>query len=471
MDHHSGAISQDLPWLLLMLLLPVTAIFPMVYCQQTEIDCLRSIKESLEDPLDKLSAWEFNVISGEIPPGIADCSYLNVLQLNSNLLTGVIPAVLGGLKRLCGEPLDPCTAHDSHKTLFMSGFVVGWPVLFALFLVIGLFTSFEKLVIKFIRRKGMKSPRLESNPSSKRTESTMISMLEKFATRMSVLELCKATDGFSQNNVIAIDEVGTTYKAMLSNGWCLAIKRLISAPHIGQEFQTEILTLGRLRHKNLVPLVGFCYELNERFLVYKFMPNGSLHDCFFSAPGEAKIMEWPVRVRIAVGIAKGLAWLHQNRVVHRGISSKCILLDENFNPRISDFGKAMILEDTCLSREPLSRELPGLGSYKRDVHCFGMVLFELIMAIKYSEIFSSSDVNVHMSEHISHLLSEPQLLGISVQCMVEQGFYDQISHYLRIAGKCLDYDQGNRPDMQEVYQMLSGISRCGSMDASDTSME
>ncbi|XP_011090063.1 probably inactive leucine-rich repeat receptor-like protein kinase At5g48380 isoform X3 [Sesamum indicum] len=552
MDHHSGAISQDLPWLLLMLLLPVTAIFPMVYCQQTEIDCLRSIKESLEDPLDKLSAWEFNVISGkhdvylchfpgiecwggnkimsitlsgmglrgEFPRGIANCSSLTTLDLsnnhlygpipsdigrllNSNLLTGVIPAVLGGLKRLvsftvannllsgplpefpylfppesyannaglCGEPLDPCTAHDSHKTLFMSGFVVGWPVLFALFLVIGLFTSFEKLVIKFIRRKGMKSPRLESNPSSKRTESTMISMLEKFATRMSVLELCKATDGFSQNNVIAIDEVGTTYKAMLSNGWCLAIKRLISAPHIGQEFQTEILTLGRLRHKNLVPLVGFCYELNERFLVYKFMPNGSLHDCFFSAPGEAKIMEWPVRVRIAVGIAKGLAWLHQNRVVHRGISSKCILLDENFNPRISDFGKAMILEDTCLSREPLSRELPGLGSYKRDVHCFGMVLFELIMAIKYSEIFSSSDVNVHMSEHISHLLSEPQLLGISVQCMVEQGFYDQISHYLRIAGKCLDYDQGNRPDMQEVYQMLSGISRCGSMDASDTSME
>ncbi|KAL0436588.1 UNVERIFIED_CONTAM: putative inactive leucine-rich repeat receptor-like protein kinase [Sesamum radiatum] len=418
MDHHCR---EALPWLLLMLLLlPVTPIFPMVYCQQTEIDCLRSIKESLEDPLGQLSAWDFNGIygdlfictfpgiecwgdlspskimnirlsgmglRGEIPPGIADCSYLNVLQLNSNLLTG----------GLCGEPLDPCAAHDSRRTLFTRGFFVGWPVFSALFLVIGLFTSFEKLVIKFIRRKWMKTPRLESNPSSKRMENTM-------------------------NNVIAVDELGTTCKAMISNGWCLAIKKLISTPSIGHEFPTEILTFGRLRHRNLVPLVGFCYELNERFLVYKFMPNGSLHDCLFSAPDEPKIMQWPVRVRIAVGIAKGLAWLHQNRIVHRGISSKCILLDENFNPRISDLGKATILNDTCLSREPLSKEFQGLGSYKRDVHCFGMVHLELITAMKYNEIYSS-DVDVHMSKHLSHLLNE-QLLGISVQSMVEQGFYD-----------------------------------------------
>ncbi|KAK4440880.1 putative inactive leucine-rich repeat receptor-like protein kinase [Sesamum alatum] len=586
MDHRSRAITQALRWPLL-LLLPMTAMFPMVYCEQTEIDCLRSIKESLEDPLNNLSAWEFNVnpgesdrficefpgiecwgnlngnkilniglsgmglrgefprgiancsaltaldlsdnhlygpipsdigrlasfltylnlsnntFSGEIPPGIADCSYLNVLELDSNLLTGGIPAGLVGLKRLqiftvannllsgpvpefpylkflpesyannaglCGEPLDPCAAHNPHRSPFMSGFFVGWPVFSALFLVIGLFTPLEKVVIKFIRRKGMRTPRLESNPSSERMENTMISMLEKFATRMSVLELSKATDSFSQNNVVAVDEMGTTYKAMLSNGWCLAIKRLISAPHIEHEFQTEILTLGRLRHRNLVPLVGFCCELNERFLAYKFMPNGSLHDCLSSDPDKAKIMEWPVRVRIAVGIAKGLAWLHQNRVVHRGISSECILLDENFNPRISDFGKATILNDTCLSREPLSTEFPGLGSYKRDVHCFGMVLLELITGTKYNEIFSSSDV--HMSEKISHLLNQPQLLGVPIQSMVEQGFYDQIFHYLRIAGKCLDYDRGNGPGMEEVYQMLSGISRCGAMDDShDTSMK
>ncbi|KAL0417876.1 UNVERIFIED_CONTAM: hypothetical protein Sradi_1201100 [Sesamum radiatum] len=190
MDHQSPASSQALPWLLLMLLLPVTAIFPMVYCQQTEIDCLRSIKESLEDPIGKLSAWDFNNISGngdllicdfpgiecwgrfqqiaqlrnllksfqqhisgEIPPGIADCLYLNILQLNSNLLTGGIPAGLVGLNRLvaftvvnnilsgplpeflytqfppesyannaglCGEPLDPCAAHDSRRNQFMS---------------------------------------------------------------------------------------------------------------------------------------------------------------------------------------------------------------------------------------------------------------------------------------------------------------------------------------------------------------
>ncbi|KAK6142158.1 hypothetical protein DH2020_005213 [Rehmannia glutinosa] len=420
-----------------------------------------------------------NKFSGEIPPGIANCSYLNVLKLDNNFFTGRIPATLSSLNRLkiftvannrlfgpvpifvnatpesesyanntglCGYPLiQPCESGGSNakniveKYRFIVGFVAVWAVFFTLFLVLGLFTPVGSFIIKFMKRRVMPTPRLQS-----RRDNTMISMLEKFATRISILELNQATEQFSENNVIAVGETGTTYKATLSNGFCIAIKRLCSTAE--HEFRLEILLLGRLRHINLVPLVGFCHDLNDRFLIYKFMPNGSLHDCLFSSKGKAKIMEWPVRARIAVGTAKGLAWLHRNRVIHRGISSKCVLLDENFNPKISDFGKAITItsDETHSSWELLLNniELSVLGCYEQDVRSFGTVLLEF--------------------EQISHLLKEPH------EAMMEQGFGDEISCFLRVAAKCLECDQGNYPSMDQVYQMLSGTTRHDAIDDMST---
>ncbi|KAL7116296.1 hypothetical protein ACP275_04G234000 [Erythranthe tilingii] len=282
---------------------------------------------------------------------------------------------------------------------------------------------------------------------------TMREMLEKYATRMSFLELCKATDNFSQNNIIAVGQMGTTtYEGVLSNGCSLAVKKLWPAPHIEHEFMSEIKTLGRLRHRNLVPLLGFCQESNDRFVIYKFMPNGSIHDCLFSYNGKAKIIEWPVRVRIAHGIAQGIAWLHQERVVHCGITSKCILLDENFNPRISGFGEAANPNGTHF----MQRDSTLLTSYEKDVHGFGMVLLELITGTEYDEIVSSYDVDDDLSEHIYDLLNKAHGLGICVDYMVKQGFGDEISGLLSIAVKCVECDSGgNWLSMEQVCQMLT----------------
>ncbi|KAH6786244.1 hypothetical protein C2S52_005796 [Perilla frutescens var. hirtella] len=526
----------------------------------SDIECLRSIKQSVRDPRRSFSTWEFNnsicsfngvhcsegklrrlnlnsmglvgefprgiahctgltdlvlsnnnlsgsippnisrlitlvnvldlshcKFSGEIPVDISNCKYLTVLKLNNNLLTGRIPASLASLRRLksftvvnnllegpvprfssayfpresyahnaglCGDPLKACDESESWKNLFVTGFLPGWSVTFLLFL---LFRWFRPLS-EFVKRKLAPTSTLhESLPLKQRVESTMISRLEKFVARMSLLELRQATCNFSDNNVIAVAEMGITYKAVLSNGWSLAVKRLSTTPLVEHEFLSEITTLGRLRHRNLVPLLGFCQESNDRFLIYKLMPNGTLHDCLFG--GEAKAMEWPVRAKIAVGIAKGIAWLHVNGIVHRGISSKCIMLDEDFNPRISDFGKATTLDHTDSSWElpNSSRELSVLGCYKEDVHSFGKVLLELIMGRKYNEIISSFDMDGDMLEQM--FKNAGALFDDEIMCC-----------FFKVAAKCLECDPCSWPRMEEVCQMLIAERRDGSA-ASSTEIE
>ncbi|KAG8387887.1 hypothetical protein BUALT_Bualt02G0068200 [Buddleja alternifolia] len=462
---------------------------------------------------------------------IANCSYLNVLKLNDNLLTGRIPQQLVTLRSLnsitvannllfrpvpafpkslmfppeiyannrglCGYPLDPCES-GGERDAFVSGLIVGWAAFFALSLVVGWFIPVDKFITKFIRRQGITIPRLQSPldkfkfkfirrrgiaiprrqslPSTYRIDilrelyykiipqtgklisdnvCPQISMLEKFATRMSFFELSEATDNFSENNVIAIGETGTTYKGTLTNDRCLAIKRLFNSPHLEHNFQSEITTLGRFRHKTVVPLIGFCHEF-DRLIIYKFMPNGSLHDCLFSSN---IIMEWPLRVRIAVGIAKGIVWLHENRVVHRGISSKCVLLDENFDPKISDFGKSTTPDRTYLSwNGTLNGKFSVPSCYEEDVYGFGMVLLELVTGKKHEEFISSFESmdGGDMFELISEL-----------QATREHN--DEMCHFLRIAGNCIECDPGNWPSMVEVYRMLIGTTT--TRDDSDTNNE
>nr|XP_027118422.1 probably inactive leucine-rich repeat receptor-like protein kinase At5g48380 [Coffea arabica] len=169
--------------------------------------------------------------------------------------------------------------------------------------------------------------------------------LEKHVTRMSFEELSKATDDFHCMNIIGTGKLGTMYKAILQNGWFLAVKKLHNSYDFDQEFMSELMTIGRMRHCNFVPLIGFCYEINSRLLAYKYMSNGNLHDLLFSAQnGKVKCIEWPMSVKIAVGIARGLAWLHQVGVVHSSICSRCILLDH------SCFGSAKLMPKNWTTR-------------------------------------------------------------------------------------------------------------------------
>ncbi|KAF2316965.1 hypothetical protein GH714_008894 [Hevea brasiliensis] len=176
-------------------------------------------------------------------------------------------------------------------------------------------------------------------------QETEISRLEKFVTRMSYIDLSYATQNFSQHNIIGHGQMGIMYRATLANGWCLTVKRLHDYQQFEEQFISKLKTLARFRHDNLIPILGFAIELKERLLVYKYVSNGNLFDWLHSAEDKKKILEWPLRMKIVVGLARGLAWLHHRnrfRLAHLNINSKSVLLDKNFEPKLSNFGRARI---------------------------------------------------------------------------------------------------------------------------------
>ncbi|KAH8484416.1 hypothetical protein H0E87_028758, partial [Populus deltoides] len=492
--------------------------FTVTSATETDLSCLKSIKDSMIDPNAYLNTtWNFNnntegfifrfmgvdcwhpgenrvlngpipsdickrlpqltnldlsfnSFSGEIPSSIADCHYLNDLKLDNNDLAGHIPPQIGQLDRmkvftvtsnrlsgpvpvfthndipadsfanntgLCGKPLKSCSSHQMKR-----------------------------------KHKITDDDQAGSSPTRGLLEEGIkeISMLEKRVTRMSYADLNDATDNFSENNVIGQGMMGMLYKASLPNGYVVAVKKLHDSQFLEEQFISELKIHGSLRHINVLPLLGFCVESNQRFLVYKYMPNGNLYDWLHSMEeGQEKAMEWGVRVKVAVGLARGLAWLHQNchtvKIIHLDISSKCILLDQNFQPKLSNFGEAMLMSSTCASS--VNSEFWEMAFVKEDVHGFGVVLLEMITGVDPSNMTGSSN-NV-LNEWIGHLLSSSNFHGAIDKSLIGQGFDAEIVQLLKVACTCVDPIPDRRPIMLQVYEDIKAIrERCDLVD--DSSM-
>ncbi|KAJ6690837.1 hypothetical protein OIU74_015500 [Salix koriyanagi] len=210
-----------------------------------------------------------------------------------------------------------------------------------------------------------------------------ISTFQMSIPRVSFAELKKATTSFDRDKVIGVGTTGTVYKAAHPHLLFTAVKRLLDFQHSEEQFLSELMILDKYRHKNIVPLLGFCLESRERLLVYQYMPNGNLHDWLHPVKGDQpEILEWHLRVNIAVGIARGLAWLHTHntlQLVHLNLSSSCILLDKYFEPKISNFGRAMLMITTSNAGIFMAdSEMDGWDLIKEDVHQLGVLLLELI---------------------------------------------------------------------------------------------
>ena len=290
---------------------------------------------------------------------------------------------------------------------------------------------------------------------------------------MSYADLNDATDNFSESNVIGQGKVGILYKASLPNGYVLAVKKLHDFQFLEEQFISELKILGSLRHINLLPLLGFCIEQNQRFLVYQYMPNCNLYDWLHpKEESQEKVMEWGVRVKIAIGLARGLAWIHQNchtvRVIHLDISSKCILLDRNFQPKLSNFGEAMLMSSTCTCS--VNSELWWEMSFvKEDVHGFGVVLLELITRVDPRNMTDSSNNILH--EWTDHLFSSSSSYGAIDKSLIGQGFDAEIFQLLKVACRCVDPIPDRRPIMLQVYEDIKAIrERCDLADDSENLM-
>ncbi|KAL4598188.1 hypothetical protein ACB092_11G042100 [Castanea dentata] len=211
--------------------------------------------------------------------------------------------------------------------------------------------------------------------------------------------IMSATNSFSLENKLGEGGFGLVYKGIFSQGQKIAIKRLSRNSGQGMlEFKNELILISELQHMNLVQLLGFCIHGEERILIYEYMPNKSL-DYFLFDSTKSKMLDWPTRFSIIEGIAQGLLYLHKYsrlRVIHRDLKASNILLDENMNPKISDFGMARIFQQNELEANTrrivgtygyMSPEyaMEGVFSIKSDVYSFGVLLLEIVSGMGIME--------------------------------------------------------------------------------------
>ncbi|KAF8045476.1 hypothetical protein N665_4834s0001, partial [Sinapis alba] len=212
--------------------------------------------------------------------------------------------------------------------------------------------------------------------------------------RLRYKDLYAATDGFNANRIIGTGGFGTVFRGSLSTSSDqIAVKKITPNSMQGvREFVAEIESLGRLRHKNLVNLQGWCKHKNDLLLIYDYIPNGSLDSLLYNRPRQSgAVLSWNARLQIAEGIACGLLYLHEEWekiVIHRDVKPSNVLIDDNMNPRLGDFGLARLYERETLSHTTvvvgtigyMAPELTrnGKSSTASDVFAFGVLLLEIV---------------------------------------------------------------------------------------------
>ncbi|XP_057451531.1 rust resistance kinase Lr10-like [Lotus japonicus] len=286
-------------------------------------------------------------------------------------------------------------------------------------------------------------------------------------TRYSYVEIKRITNNFEHK--LGEGAFGTVFKGSISKEIPIAVKILNISHGKGEEFINEVSTMGRIHHVNIVRMVGFCADGFNRALVYEFLPNGSLQKFINSPDNRQNFLGWKRLHEIALGIAKGIEYLHQGcnqRILHFDIKPQNVLLDHNFAPKICDFGLAKLCsrDESIVSMtaargtlgyiapEVFSRNF-GNVSYKSDVYSYGMMLLETIGGRKITEDMEENGSQVYYPEWIHNLLEEHEEMRIHIE---EEGDAE-IARKLAIVGLwCIQWHAMDRPSMQMVLQMLEG---------------
>ncbi|PWA41480.1 leucine-rich repeat transmembrane protein kinase family protein [Artemisia annua] len=414
-----------------------------------------------------------NNFEGPIPESLSSLPNLTSILLGYNNLTGPIPDRLFQVSKFnftgnrlnCGFNMThPCTSGsgDASKKS-KAGLIIGVTAGVLVLLLLG-------CLILFMwrgRHRGYKRE-VFVDVAGEVDRRIAFGQLKRFAWR----ELQLATDNFNERNVLGQGGFGKVYKGVLGDNTKVAVKRLTDYESPGGDaaFQREVEMISVAVHRNLLRLIGFCTTPTERLLVYPYMQNLSVaYRLRELKPGEA-VLDWVTRKRVALGTARGLEYLHEHcnpKIIHRDVKAANVLLDEDFEAVVGDFGLAKLVDVrktnvTTQVRGTMGHIAPeylstGKSSERTDIFGYGIMLLEIVTgqrAIDFSRLEEEDDVL--LLDHVKKLEREKRLDAIVDRNLNKNYNMQEVEMMIKVALLCTQGSPEDRPAMSEVVRMLEG---------------
>jgi len=326
--------------------------------------------------------------------------------------------------------------------------------------------------VRLLRQNKRANNNLQQQGGDEHPDWEMEAQLSEFSV-FDFEDILDATDKFSLENKLGEGGFGPVYKGQFPDGVEIAVKRLAS--HSGQgfvEFKNEVQLIAKLQHTNLVKLLGCCSQGDEKILVYEYLPNKSL-DFFIFDETRKTLLDWNKRLDIIEGTAEGLLYLHKHsrlRVIHRDLKPSNILLDNDMNPKISDFGLARIFSSNNTEESTTRRVVgtygymapeyasEGLFSIKSDVFSFGVLLLEILSGKRNSDSHECGDF-INVLGYAWQLYEEERWSEIIDTSLVPMHNSAEIRRCMNIALLCVQENAADRPTMLDVVAMLSSKTK------------
>lgn len=455
------------------------------------------IPESLSE-LSNLTTLDLsmNNLSGEIPVNLTRISGLVNFNVSENNLEGEIPTLLGSRfnsssfadnQNLCGKPLARKCKNTTEKNrrkrlILLIAVVVLGAILLSLFCCFYTFSLLRWRRRLKERASGEKktSPARASSRTSggsaRGSSDNGVPKLVMFNNRITLVETVEATRQFDEENVLSRTRYGLVFKACYNDGMVLSIRRLPGGPQLLEEnaFRKEAEALGKVKHRNLTVLRGYyAGPPDVRLLVYDYMPNGNLATLLQEAAHQdGHVLNWPMRHLIALGVARGLGFLHTCSVIHGDLKPQNVLFDADFEAHLSDFGLERLIAAYPTSQAEAGSSstavgtlgyvspeaaLTGESTKESDVYSFGIVLLELLTG-KRPAMFTQEDEDIVkwvkkqlQRRQITELL-EPGLLELDP----ESSEWEEFLLGVKVGLLCTAPDPLDRPTMSDVVFMLEG---------------